>query len=145
MTQLAAIEPDLKRALQEVPPPSLLTMSKRLGFSATHLRRRAPILCQELMARQQPYAAQRNADLENNLMAALGETPPPSLSSVYTRLGTSGWIVSTNFPSLRVAIAERYRQYRKQEIQASRDAVRQETRQVVGNLHEQGPCPSVPV
>lgn len=140
---LTAIEPALKQALQESPPPSLRKISKRLGFSATHLRRRAPLLCQELLLRQQTYSGQCHADLLNKLKATLIETPPPTLIDLYKRFGTSGWIVWTNHPDLRRAITERHRRYRKQEVQASRDAVRKEIRQVVGNLYEQGICPSV--
>ena len=140
---LAEIEPALKQAARESPPPSLRNVARRVGFSEAHLWRRAPLLCQELLAYRQTYAIQRHSDLENKLKAVLTEEPPPSLADLYKRLGTSPWIVWTSHPVLRLAIADRHRQYRKQETQANRDAVRKEVGQVVGRLYEQGLCPSV--
>jgi hypothetical protein len=93
---------------------------------------------------QKAYATQRHSDLENKLRSVLTEVPPPSLADLYKRFGTSQWIVWKNHPVLRFAIADRHRQYRKQETQATRDAVRQEVRQVVADLYKKGLCPSVP-
>lgn len=115
---LTAIEPALKQALQESLPPSLRKISKRLGFSATHLRRRAPLLCQELLLRQRTYSGQCHADLQNKPKAALIETLTPTLTDLYKRFGISGWIVWTNHPDLRRAITERHRSTRETNTKA---------------------------
>jgi len=141
---LAEIEPALKQAVLESPPPSLRNVARRLGLAEAHFWRRAPLLCKELLVHKKAYATQRHSDLENKLRAVLTEVPPPSLAALYKRFGTSQGIVWTNHPVLRFAIADRHRQYRKQETQATRDAVRQEVRQVVADLYKKGLCPSVP-
>ena len=47
--RVAAIEPALERALQETPPPSLLEVAKRLGFSASCvLKSHVPVLYEKL-------------------------------------------------------------------------------------------------
>jgi TniQ len=141
----AAIEPALEHALQETPPPSLRQMAKRLELSAACiLQAHAPALCEQLLARRLAYSSLCRAELGRTLKTALEENPPPSLKRLYSRLGVTESIVSTSFPELRQAIGSRHRQHQEEQAHARREAVREEIREVVRTLHEQGVCPSVP-
>jgi hypothetical protein len=143
--RVAAIEPALEQALQESPPPSLRQVAKRLGFSAACvLKAHAPDLYERLKTHWQAYARTRRTELQNKLKAVLEENPPPSLRSVYSRLGVTESIVNTSSQNLRREIGLRHLQYQRQQVQARRDSVRAEIREIVGMLHAQGICPSVP-
>jgi hypothetical protein len=143
--RVAAIEPALEQALQEIPAPSLKKLAQRLGFSAECvLKAHAPALYKKVKARYTSYAETCRAELQIKLEAVLEENPPPSLKSIYARFGVTESIVNTSFPELRREIGLRHQQYQRQLSQARRDAVRAEIREVVRTLHAQGICPSVP-
>jgi AraC-like DNA-binding protein len=143
--RVAAIEPALEQALQETPPPSLLEAAKRLGFSASCvLKFHAPGLYAKLKKHRQAYHQKCRAELRDRLEAALVENPPPSLKSVYSRLGVTESIVNTSFPELRRASGLRHLQHQREQAQLRRAALRTEIRDIVRMLHAQGICPSVP-
>jgi hypothetical protein len=143
--RVAAIEPALEQALHQIPPPSLKRLAKRIGFSAECvLKAHAPVLYEKVKARTKSYAETCRAELRIKLEAVLAENPPPSLKSVYSRLGVTESIVTTSFPLLREAIGLRHRQHQRQQAQLRRDAVRAEIREIVRGLHAEGICPSVP-
>jgi hypothetical protein len=144
-TRVAAIEPALEQALHEIPPPSLRQMAKRLGFSAACvLKGHSPALYEKLKTKWQAYEETYRLELQDKLEAALMENPPPSLTSIYSRLGVTESIVNTSFPTLRREIGLRHMQHQQQQAQARRDAVQAEIREIVHILHAQGVCPSVP-
>lgn len=143
--RLAAIEPALRQALQETPPPSCRQVAIRIGFSgASVLKVHAPGLYEKLKKHRQAYEERCRLDLRSRLEAALVQNPPPSLTAVYSRLGVTESIVSTSFPELRQAIGTRHLQYQQLQSRQRRDALRVEIREVVRMLHAQGICPSVP-
>ena len=67
--RVAAIEPAMEQALQEIPAPSLRQMAKRLGFSAACAEGHAPALYDKLKARWQAYAETCRAELRTKLLA----------------------------------------------------------------------------
>jgi hypothetical protein len=144
-TRVAAIESALEHALRETPPPSLRQMAERLGFSAACvLKARAPDLYEKLKEQRLSYEEACRVELRDKLEAVLLEDPPPSLKSVYSRLGVTESILNTRFPALRRGIGLRHVQYQKRQAQARRDAVHAEVRGIVQMLHAQNICPSVP-
>jgi hypothetical protein len=143
--RVAAIEPALKQALQETPPPTVREVCKRLGFSAgCVLKAHATVLYERLKVRGRDHAEACRTEVQGKLKAMLSEVPPPPPKEVYARLGVTEAICIYNFPELRRAIVARYRQHRAQRCQARREAVREEIRAIVRQLHTQGVCPSVP-
>jgi hypothetical protein len=143
--RLAAIEPAMEQALQEIPAPSVKKLAKRLGFSAECvLKAHAPALYEKVKARYRSYAETCRAELQIKLEAALEENPPPSLRCIYARFGVTESIVNTSFPELRREIGLRHQQYQRQQSQARRAAVRAEIRDIVRALLAEGICPSVP-
>jgi hypothetical protein len=143
--RVAAIEPALEQALQETPPPSLLQLAKRLGFSASCvLKFHAPSLYEKLKKHRQAYRERCRAELRDRLEAALVENPPPSLKSVYSRLGATGIHRQHELPGTAPGdwIATPRASTRASSTAAR--AVRTEIRNIVRMLHAQGICPSVP-
>jgi hypothetical protein len=115
--RVAAIEPALEQALHEIPPPSLRQMAKRLGFSAACvLKAHAPDLYAQLKTRWEAHEEMCRVELRCKLEVALAEYPPPSLKSVYSRLGVTESIVNTSFPGLRREIGLRHLQYQRQQL-----------------------------
>lgn len=142
--RMAAIESIFEWALQEVPPPPLREVYRRIGLSSAHMRRAYPLtMGEKLKARRREYAEACRTELREKLKAALNETPPPPPREIYVRLGITEGFARHNFPELRRAIIMRHRQYRHQQSLTRQEAVRQEIRAIVGSLHEQGVCPSL--
>lgn len=143
--RVAAIEPALEQALQEIPAPSLKKLAKRLGLSAECvLKAHSPALYEKVKVRYKSYAETCRAELQIKLEAVLEENPPPSLRSIYARFDVTESIVNTSFPELRREIGLRHQQYQRQQSQGRRDAVRSEIREIVRALHAESICPSVP-
>lgn len=144
--RVEAIAPALEAALQESPPPYMRELAKRLGFSAASvLKAHAPVLYERLKALRQAYEQMRCRELRENLEAVLAENPPPSLKSVYARLGVTESIVnSAGLAATREAVGLRHQQYSLEQAQARRNAVRAEIREIVGTLDAAGICPSIP-
>jgi AraC-like DNA-binding protein len=143
--RIAAIETVLEQALREIPPQSLLQLAQQIGFSTSCvLKAHAPILYEEFKKYRQVYETRQRVELRDKLAAVLLECPPPSLRSIYSRFGVTESIMNTNFPDLRRKIRLRYLQHQRRQSEARRDALRTEVREIVGMLHNQGVCPSVP-
>ena len=144
--RVEAIGPALARALQESPPPNVRELATRLGFSsASVLKAHAPALYQRLKALRRAHDQVRCRELQQNLEAVLTENPPPSLTSLYSRLGVTESIVnSAGLAATRRAIGLRHRQYLAEQAQARRNAVRAAIQEIVRTLHADGICPSVP-
>jgi TniQ len=140
--RIAAIEPTFQRALRENPPPPIHKVCQRIGLSPARVKVLAPGLFARFEAWRRECAEGRRAELLNQLKGVLYETPPPSAHEVYMRLGITNSIAFHNFPELRRAIIERRRQYRHQQSCALQKAAREEIREIVQTLSDQGVCPS---
>jgi hypothetical protein len=142
MEQMAAIEPTFQRALHENPPPPIHEVCKRIGLSPSRIKVLAPALCARFKAWRRECAEGFRAELLNKLKAVLYETPPPAAPEVYMRLGITESIAIHNFPELRRAIIVRHRQFRHQQSCALQKTAREEIREIVQTLNDQGVCPS---
>jgi AraC-like DNA-binding protein len=110
-----ALAAALKAALREEPPPSLEQIANRLGYTShTVIRGWESHLCAKLTAKRRDFAAQSRKELGRRLQAILTEDPPPALSEVHARLGTTPSITYGNFPEIHCAIAARYRELQRQ-------------------------------
>ena len=74
-------------------------------------------------------------ELRTTLVAVLEETPPPSLTAVYSRFGVTESIVNTSFPELHREIGLPHLQYQRQQARGRRDEVQAEIREIVRMLH----------
>jgi len=102
--------PILKRAIDENPVPSLAEVARRLGYSYTAIvQRHEPGLCKQLMERRRAYIAKRRADLESQALAAVEQSPPPSVRAVCRGLGITVRFMHEHFPTVERSIIGRRR------------------------------------
>lgn len=123
---LAVTERQLRAALDEDPPPSMIEMERRLGRSTSTLRYRFPELCAAIVER---YAGHVRAELSRKrkgirrrLREVLKDEGCPSVSEVARH---KGWHISTiieTFPDLCRLITERNEEH----VKRCREAVKAE-------------------
>jgi uncharacterized protein YneF (UPF0154 family) len=107
----------MKEALTENPPTSMRQIQQRTGKSGDALKRHYPALYAEIVKRYRdfhcPYTIDI-ADAATALKAALKENPPPSLQSVFRRLGcrSTGYRFYAQLPKLCRAVSARYQNHR---------------------------------
>lgn len=135
----------LANALDEQPPPTLSNLSRRLGYStSTVLRTHEPALCDHLMARRRAHVLERRAALEQAAVAALGETPVPSVQDLCKRLGITDWFMTKYFPAVRRLVAERHRQCASVETQHRHERLLRDVHRIAVELWDQNLYPSAP-
>ncbi len=101
----------------EIPPPPLREVARRLKYESTSLRRSFPDLCRLIMERHQKYHKARKLRTQQELEAILAnnEVSPPSLSEVARQLEQPSNTLRCRFPDLCQAIVERYYKYQEAE------------------------------
>jgi AraC-like DNA-binding protein len=133
----------LANALDEEPPPTLSDLSRRLGYSSsTVLQAHEPALRDQLTARRRVRVLERRAVLEQTAMAALGETPVPSVRELCSRLGVTVWLMDKYFPALRRLVAERHRHCVSAETRQRHERLRRDVHRIAVELRSQNLYPS---
>jgi DNA-binding LacI/PurR family transcriptional regulator len=85
---------------------------------------------------------ERRADLERIAMAALGETPVPSVQDLCKRLGITVWFMDTYFPAVRSLVAERHRQCAFAETRRRHETLYHDVHGIAAELRSQNFYPS---
>ena len=133
----------LENAIEEHPAPTLKNVSRRLGYSSSSvLRAHAPELCDQLAARHRAHVVERRTDLERTVMAALGETPVPSLQDLCKRLGITKWFMNKYFPAVRASVAEQHRLCASAETKRRREKLYYDVHHIAVDLRSQNVYPS---
>ena len=133
----------LENAIDERPAPTLKDLSQRLGYSSsTILRAHEPELCDQLAARYRTHVIERRTDLERIAIAALGETPVPSVRDLCNRLGITVWFMNKYFPAVRSLVAERHRYCVSAETRRRRERLYGDVRSIATELRSQNLYPS---
>lgn len=133
----------LENALQECPPPTLADLARRLGYSTSEvLRAHEPYLCNRLTERYQVHVTTRRSDLERQAIAALSESPIPSVREVCQRLGITLWFMNEYFPSVRRQIALKHRRATREQTTQRRDKLFHDVYVIAAKLHNRGIYPS---
>jgi transcriptional regulator with XRE-family HTH domain len=135
-----------KAALTEEPPPSVLSVLRRLGSPNTrydeNTRLRAlgkQVAARSMRYRRKPFDAEA---VQRQLQAALLEEPPPSLATVIKRLGHSVGPVRRAYPDHLARIVDRYRVHRHTRVAANQRALWEEVSHAVGSLVREGVYPA---
>lgn len=136
----------LKAALEEIPPPSITEIIRRLGVKCSHkrLRKHFPTEYRQIVDR---YLAIRKKPFDEEgtrakLLAALEENPPRSLSSVAKSLGIRQSWLHKKLPDLHKAISAKYRVYRIEEMARKKNILEEEVFRIGKELHSKGIYPS---
>ncbi|MFL6255027.1 MAG: hypothetical protein ACJ74T_08380 [Pyrinomonadaceae bacterium] len=111
------IEDKLQVALGEFPPPSLEAIARQLGYYPARLKGNCPEVCGQIISRYRSYIRSTHPTSRlviKTLRSAMKEEPPPSLQSVFRRLGCkdTGYYYYSNYFDLCTAIAQRYKNFR---------------------------------
>ncbi|HEX8737231.1 MAG TPA: TniQ family protein [Pyrinomonadaceae bacterium] len=108
------IEKALKCALKENPPPTLQSVSNKLGYKyISNVLRRCPALSKQVVSRRHKYSNKQNKKLEESLKKALETSPPLPLDTIAKKLGYKGdSTLRYRFPELCIAISARFRKYK---------------------------------
>jgi hypothetical protein len=80
--------------------------------------------------------------MEKMAMAALGETPVPSVQDLCKRLGISVWVMNQYFPALRSMVAEQHRRSTSAETSQRRERLYCDVHRIAAELHGQNLYPS---
>jgi hypothetical protein len=116
-TSWSEVGSNLQAALHELPPPSMEAIARRLGYYPPKLKKHFAIVCEQISSRYKSYIKDTHPSpgiIQSTLRAALKEQPPPSLQSVFRRLGCrdTGYYYYSHHFDLCVAIAKRYKDHR---------------------------------
>lgn len=137
-----AIRRALENAIEEHPAPTLEDVSRRLRYSSSSvLRAHAPELCDQLGARHRADVVARRTDLERMVMAALAETPVPSVRDLCKRLGITKWFMNKYFPAAHHAVAEQHRLCVSAETRRRREKLYRDVHVIAGELQSRNAYP----
>lgn len=114
------VEKRLRTALEDDPPPSLISIAKEFRCDRATLRKKFPKLSAQLTAKTSAYFRPKvsNERMGKEIRSALRENPPLPLESVSRRLGpgASPAILHKNFPKESRRIVERYCSHAKRRL-----------------------------
>lgn len=106
----------LPEFLAEVPPPSANEVARRIGWQTTRFQRNFPDTYKQIVERYLQHQSDKlpnitDEEVERVLNNAIFETPPPSLQSIFRRIGcrNTGYRYYKRFPELCQKIAFRYK------------------------------------
>ncbi|MFZ0301205.1 MAG: TniQ family protein [Terracidiphilus sp.] len=138
------IRQTLEGALNEFPAPTLVDLSRRLGYSTSAvLRAHEPGLCDLLARRHRDNVRKYRSDLKRAAKATLNETPIPSVRDLCKRLGVTVWFMGKYFPSVRHMIAEKRRRVATESTKRRREKLLQDTYNIAAELQRRGEYPSI--
>lgn len=111
----------ITQALREIlnkdsEPSSLADVARQLGYVAATLKKYAAKLCRAVTARYIEFRSWRWNKIQESMINALSEYPPPSILKLAERVGCSKTSLYSRFSSICHALAERRAYYRCQKI-----------------------------
>jgi transcriptional regulator with XRE-family HTH domain/predicted DNA-binding protein YlxM (UPF0122 family) len=137
------IKSKLAEYCNENPPPSANKVARRIGWRTTRFQRNFPIEYEKIVERYLQYQADKlpnytDKQIEEILINTINETPPPSLQSVFRRIGcrSTGYRYYSRFPELCEKISNRYKQANKIEFDLEK------AKQVLKSALKEKPPPS---
>lgn len=117
------IKLNLPEYMFEIPPPSANEVARRVGWQTTRFQRHFPDEYKKIVERYLQYQADKlpnytDEQIKKILVEASGEIPPPSLQSIFRRIGcrNTGYRYYSRFPELCKQISDRYKKANKKEF-----------------------------
>jgi AraC-like DNA-binding protein len=125
-------------------PPTLVTLSRQLGYHLNSLRYLCPDLCQIMEDRYQTYHQQQKQAVKATLEAILnGERAPLSVSAVGREFGYSLSTVQRCFPDLSRAVTARYKVHVRERGELRRRQLDEEVSHLTRMLFAEGIDPKL--
>ncbi len=133
----------LEEALVEDPPPSLNTVTHRLGYStSTVLRENEPELMNRLAERYRQSFRSRGSELERRVEPMLAEDPVPSVKEVCIRLGISRGFLLKYASGLVRKIAQMHQEWKNRDVVRRRAQLVKAVRDIAFDLARKDVYPS---
>jgi transcriptional regulator with XRE-family HTH domain len=132
---------ELRTALSEEPPPTVVQVAQRLGISHRKLRRSCPDLCTALSLRFPDRRRFQSAKTKDALKKAL-EEPPVPLTTLASRLCRDANKMRVAFPDICRRLRDRYTAHRASEFQKIRLTYEEPVRQAITEITAAGKYPS---
>lgn len=133
----------LKNFLKEHPPPSTNEVSRRTKWMTMRLQRHFPSEYKQIVKRYADYVRRKLPDLpdsevETILLKVSTEKPPPSLQSVFRKIGCkdTGYRYYRKFPELCLKIAARYKKSKLKKFDVPK------AKKIMNSALEENPPPS---
>ncbi len=134
----------LRAAGEEVPPPSLAEVARRLGCSVALLRLHFREECRVVVERYKLISKKffYSEGLEEKVEQFLDRSPPPSLTACAAEIGCSLCTLRRSFPNLCDEIAARYAESRRRSTEQKRREQRRMITEAIESLRTQGIKPT---
>jgi hypothetical protein len=129
-------------AVAATPPPSLIDVARRIGYTIGSLTYRFPDLCAKLSARLPERKLFLHQQLSAIIGLAISEEPVPSLKSIAGRVGMTAPYLRTLHPDLYAQIQKGQTDRKNRMASIKRAAFQEEIRAAVLNLSQLGIAPS---
>lgn len=121
------METKLKVFQEEHPPPSANEVSRRTGWTTTRFQRQFSAEYRLIVKRYTSYIKHKIPDMPESevepiLLKASKEKPPPSLQSIFRRIGCrdTGYRYYQRFPEICKKIAKRYKRSKLKKLDVAR-------------------------
>ena len=140
-----ALQQAVAAASLEDPPPTLHSLSRRLGFrNSSTLRSRFRDETDRVLAARVLHAQQETAKLRAALLAILRGESAPSLSRVAHQLCLSVSNLVEKCPDLCRAIRSRYLRCQRERTRERKQLLNEEVCRITQDLHANGQIPTEP-
>ena len=134
----------LEAARTESPPPSLMQIARRLGFSSEEVLLTAyPEICASHRQWCQEWREEQRGRLRLSIREWLAEQPAPTLTSVCLHFEISSCYFQSHFPEEKAAVARRSAERARMDRERRADLMRNEVFEIVRKLHEERIFPSL--
>jgi hypothetical protein len=141
--RLKALHRGLQEALVEDPPPSLNTVTHRLGYStSTVLRENEPELMNRLAERYRQSFRSRGSELERRVEPMLAEDPVPSVKEVCIRLDITRGFLLKYASGLVRKIAQMHQEWKNRDVMRRRAQLVKDVRDIAFDLDRKDVYPS---
>jgi AraC-like DNA-binding protein len=141
--RLKALRRGLEVALVEDPPPSMETVTHRLGYStSTVLKENEPELMSRLAERYRQSFKSRGPELERQVEPLLAEDPVPSVKEVCIRLDISRGFLTKYAPELVKKIAQKRQEWKNRDLLRRRAQLAKDVHDIAFDLDREGVLPT---
>jgi AraC-like DNA-binding protein len=134
----------LQAARAESPPPSLMQIARRLGFSSEQALLTAdPEMCASHRQWRREWIEEQRDDLRCSIREWMATEPAPSVSAVCLHFNISWYYFQSRFPDEKAELVRRAAERARMEREFRAGQMRNEVLEIVFKLHVQRTFPSL--
>ena len=138
------LRPALEAARTESPPPSLMQIARRLGFSSEAVLLTAyPEMCASHRQWRRAWFEEQRGHLRVAIREWIAAQPAPTLNSVYLHFDISSCYFQSRFPEEKAEVVRRSAERARMDGERRAVLMRQEVFETVRKLHEERIFPSL--